>query len=285
MATYKCPALGECEFGMTGKIIERAPGEDLRCPQCGSLMDLQSQNDSGGKKLKPPVIAAIVGAAVLVIGGGTAFYCTHPHKSAQEGAEAAQAGASVVAAASAGTSASASVAVAALASASAPDAAPAPASATAPLAVAALPPPASDSAAAGAGIAPSTADIAADRKAGDKQLINGDAAGAETASNRAAAKEMIKVAIADMAQGKLDEAEKELDDAQARDPKQSLVYYNLGVLRLKQSRTDDALKAFEASFLNGFEYFDAMAKDPDLEVIRHDPRFEALVKKYRPGSA
>jgi predicted Zn-dependent protease len=89
------------------------------------------------------------------------------------------------------------------------------------------------------------------------------------------------VAIADMAQGKLDDAEKQLDDAKARDPKQSLVYYNLGVLRLKQSRTDDALTQFEASFLNGFQYFDAMAQDPDLDGIRQDPRFVALVKKYR----
>jgi hypothetical protein len=65
---------------------------------------------------------------------------------------------------------------------------------------------------------------------------------------------------------------------------QSLVYYNLGVLRLKQARTDDALKQFEASFLNGFDYYDQMAKDPDLDAIRQDPRFVALVKKYRPAT-
>ena len=46
-------------------------------------------------------------------------------------------------------------------------------------------------------------------------VLPGDASGAESASNRAAAKEMIKVAIADMAQGKLDAAEKELMQYQA----------------------------------------------------------------------
>ncbi|WP_341317595.1 tetratricopeptide repeat protein [Paraburkholderia sp. IMGN_8] len=131
------------------------------------------------------------------------------------------------------------------------------------------------------GISPSDADISAQRKDSDTKLSQGDASGAEAASNQVAAKEMVKVAIAQMSQGKLDDAEKELNDAATRDPKQSLVYYNMAVLRLKQGRTDDALKQFEASFLNGFAYFDEMQKDPDLDGIRNDPRFTALVKKYR----
>jgi predicted Zn-dependent protease len=141
--------------------------------------------------------------------------------------------------------------------------------------------PASAPAGNGGSIAPSDTEITAQRKDSDTKLSQGDAPGAESESNQVAAKEMVKVAIAQMAQGKLNDAEKELNDAAARDPKQSLVYYNMGVLRLKQGRTDEALKQFEASFLNGFNYFDEMAKDPDLDAIRNDPRFIALVKKYR----
>jgi tetratricopeptide (TPR) repeat protein len=134
------------------------------------------------------------------------------------------------------------------------------------------------------GIAPSDAGIRQDRMDGESKLKQGDSSGAESASNQAAAKEMIKVAIAKMSEGKLDEAEKDLDDALARDPKQALGYYNMAILRLKEGRQDDALKQFEASFMNGFTYFDEMDKDPDLDGIRQDPRFTELVKQYRTPS-
>ncbi|WOD18957.1 tetratricopeptide repeat protein [Paraburkholderia kirstenboschensis] len=255
MAMYKCPTLGDCERANTGELFDRGPGEDLHCPDCKTPLDLQVPANVTGGKTKPAILAGIVGAVVLVIGGGSAFYYKHAHRAdAQASAVSAQHMAATGAPAS-------------------PGAALTPAAAT--------PPSASIPAAIAGGIAPSSEAIAADRQAGDQKLTSGDPAGAATASNQAAAKEMIKVAIADMAQGKLDDAEKQLDDAKARDPKQSLVYYNLGVLRLKQSRTDDALTQFEASFLNGFQYFDAMAQDPDLDGIRQDPRFVALVKKYR----
>jgi len=201
-------------------------------------------------------IAAAVVAALVVVGGGGGYYLHRSHASAaQESASAAPAPVSASVTSVADTAASA----------------PAPQVAQA----------ASANTGGAVGIAPSDADISAQRKDGDTKLQNGDAAGAETASNEAAAKEMVKVAIADMSQGKLNDAEKELNDAGARDPKQSLVYYNLGVLRLKEGRTDDALKEFEASFLNGFSYFAALDKDPDLDGIRNDPRFIALLKKYR----
>ncbi len=131
------------------------------------------------------------------------------------------------------------------------------------------------------GIAPTEAETRALRQESESKLTSGDAANAEQAGNRAAANEMLKLAIAKMAQGKLAEAEADLLAARERDPKQSLVSYNLAVLRLKQGRKDDALKEFEASFMAGFSHFDQMDKDADLDGLRKDERFNGLVAQYR----
>jgi len=131
------------------------------------------------------------------------------------------------------------------------------------------------------GIAPSDGETSSASRSADNGLITGNSGGAIDGGNRAAANEILKLAIAKMAQGKYDEAEKDLLDARARDPKQSLIAYNLGILRLKQNRKDDAMKEFEASFMAGFSYFDKMDQDPDLNVLRNDPKFNELVTQYR----
>lgn len=135
------------------------------------------------------------------------------------------------------------------------------------------------------GIAPSAEETAVLRREGESSLVDGKAAEAEAAGSKAAANEMLKVAIAKMAQGKLDDAEKELAAARERAPQQPLVYYNTAVLRLKQARTDEALKQFEAAFMAGFTHFKEMDADTDLDALRADPRFAELVKKYRPVGA
>jgi hypothetical protein len=131
------------------------------------------------------------------------------------------------------------------------------------------------------GMVPSDAETQALRIQSDAQLTRGEAAEAEAASNKAATNEMLKQAIAKMAQGKLDEAEKDLAELEVRAPKHSLVYYNMAILRLRQGRTEDALKEFEASFMAGFSYFDKLDQDSDLDGMRKLPRFIALVAKYR----
>jgi tetratricopeptide (TPR) repeat protein len=131
------------------------------------------------------------------------------------------------------------------------------------------------------GMVPSDAETQALRIQSDAQLARGEAAEAEAASNKAATNEMLKQAIAKMAQGKLDEAEKDLAELEVRSPKHSLVYYNMAILRLRQGRTEDALKEFEASFMAGFSYFDKLDQDSDLDGMRKLPRFVALVAKYR----
>ena len=133
-----------------------------------------------------------------------------------------------------------------------------------------------------AALAPSDEATKALRVEGDQKLASGDATGAEAASSKAAANEMLKMAISKMAQGKLDEAEKELGEARLRDPHNVLVSYNVAILRLKQNRTDDALTEFEASFKDGFPYFDQMGHDRDLDILRKDKRFQDLLSRYQP---
>lgn len=240
MAKYKCPTLGDCDRANAGEVFERAPGEDLKCPGCSTLLDVQATPSTadGKPKLLLPLVAAVVVAA-----GAGAYFFLKPQPAEEPVVQA-----------------EAIVATPMQAQAPAPQAAQ-------------------------TGIAPSDAETAEQRRLSEQALVNGKASEAEAAGSQAAANEMLKVAIAKMAQGKLDEAEKELLAARARAPKQPLVYYNMAVLRLKQARTDDALKEFEGAFLAGFTHFREMDADADLDQLRKDPRFDKLVKEYRPAGA
>lgn len=93
--------------------------------------------------------------------------------------------------------------------------------------------------------------------------------------------QLIAQAVGLMAKGQLVDAEKKLGEASDIDSSNPLVSYNLAVLRLHQSRTDDALKALEDSFKLGFNHFDAMEQDHDLDGLRKHPKFKALVAQYR----
>lgn len=246
MAKYKCKSLGVCEKATAAEIFDRTAGDDLKCPSCGSPLVALDTPASGGGRSKTPLVAGAVAALALLAGGG--YYLTAGRTKASETPPPVQ-------------ESPASAAVTA-ASAPAPVAEPTAAS----------------------GIVPSDAETKALRKDSQDKLTAGDAASAEQAGNKAAANEMLKLAIAKMSQGKLEDAEKELLAARERDPKQSLVSYNLAVLRLKQGRKDDALKEFEASFMAGFNHFNQMDQDTDLDNLRKDPRFSDLIAQYRkPG--
>lgn len=215
MAKYKCPNLGECDHANRNEIFERAPGEELKCPSCGRLLDPLTASVPDFDS--PKALRIVIGIVVLVAIAGGGYYL-----------------------------------------------------------LGSTPAPVFTS-----GIAPSSSETKSLGQQSQDRLTSGDADGAEVAASKAAANEMIKLAIAKITQGKLDEAEKDLREARVRDPKQSLVPYNLAILRLKQGRYDDALKEFEASFVAGFSYFDKMDQDPDLNAVRKDSRFTNLVAQYR----
>ena len=112
-----------------------------------------------------------------------------------------------------------------------------------------------------------------------KQTEQADAA-AQQAKTRQQ-EQMIAQAVELMAKGQLVDAEKMLGAASDIDSSNPLVPYNLAVLRLHQSRNDDAILALEDSFKLGFSHFDAMEQDHDLDGLRKHPKFKALVAQYR----
>ena len=142
--------------------------------------------------------------------------------------------------------------------------------------------PAASAAAPAKGLAPSEALLAQQKADGQAQLESGDAKSAAAASSKAAANEMVKNGISNLAQGKLEEAEMAFKSAIDIDPRQALAYYNIGIVRMRQQRADDAMRSFEAAFMAGFDdYFAAMDSDPDLAPLRQDQRFAQLVARYR----
>jgi len=252
MAKYRCPTLGDCEKANSSEIFDRSPGEDLKCPACGTLLEPQMTSSTSSSRKKTPLMAIGL-LAVASIAVGTYFYKQSPTVVVEPIASAAPTDVPAVKAEPAASTPAVVVQTVELVTTNSPK----------------------------SGIAPSDVETKELRLKSDANLVRGDAVEAELASSKAASNEMLKVAIAKMAQGKLDEAEKDLIEARTRAPKQSLVYYNMGILRLKQGRVEDALNEFESSFKTGFSHFDKMDEDSDLDSLRKNPRFIEIVAKYR----
>ncbi|MCD7970398.1 MAG: transglutaminase domain-containing protein [Alistipes sp.] len=58
-------------------------------------------------------------------------------------------------------------------------------------------------------------------------------------------------------------------------------YYNLACYLSLESRTEEALAALDKAYDHGFYEYAWAMEDPDLENIRHDPRFAAIIEKMR----
>lgn len=259
MAKYKCPTIGDCGKATTNEIFEKELGDDLHCPECATMLVAQdagisNASGAGGVKSVPLIIAGVAVLCILGVGGYVFMSKSKPTPEVLK------------------------VEVT-------PPPTPAAMPASLPLPAASSPaqptPVVASKPADSSGIAPSDAATKILRQQSEAELKNGNASEAEKASNKAAANETLKLAIAKMSQGKLEDAEQDLNDARKKDPKNSLVYYNTAILRLKQGRMDDALKEFEASFMSGFKYFDKIDQDTDLSAVRKDPRFVKLVAQYR----
>ena len=64
-------------------------------------------------------------------------------------------------------------------------------------------------------------------------------------------------------------------------PKDATVHYNLACDYSLLRRADECLATLEKALKLGYRAFSHMMKDPDLDHIRKDPRYAALIAAYR----
>jgi tetratricopeptide (TPR) repeat protein len=65
----------------------------------------------------------------------------------------------------------------------------------------------------------------------------------------------------------------------------SYFYYNTACIASLHKKTSEALQNLETSFQNGYNDFNHIQEDTDLDNIRNTEEFKQLLKKYFPGKA
>lgn len=61
-------------------------------------------------------------------------------------------------------------------------------------------------------------------------------------------------------------------------PTDRIVHYNLACSYALLGRKDDSLQALERAVLLGFDDVEKMSTDPDLQCLRDEPRFKAILE-------
>lgn len=67
-------------------------------------------------------------------------------------------------------------------------------------------------------------------------------------------------------------------------PTNATAHYNLACSLALSKRPADALRSLREAVKLGYEDYDWMSQDPDLEVLKKSPEFRALLKKLQPKS-
>jgi tetratricopeptide (TPR) repeat protein len=67
-------------------------------------------------------------------------------------------------------------------------------------------------------------------------------------------------------------------------PTNPTAHYNLACSLALSKRKSDALRSLQAAVSLGYNDFDWMSQDPDLEDLKNDPAFKSLLKKLKPQS-
>ncbi|HEY0966770.1 MAG TPA: hypothetical protein VGD88_05235 [Opitutaceae bacterium] len=67
-------------------------------------------------------------------------------------------------------------------------------------------------------------------------------------------------------------------------PENATAHYNLACSLALSKRRADALRSLRQAVSLGYEDYDWMSQDPDLEGLKSAPEFKALLKKLQPKS-
>ncbi len=69
--------------------------------------------------------------------------------------------------------------------------------------------------------------------------------------------------------------------AQAREPDEPMLLYNVACVQALAGRADDALATLEHAVVNGLTQREWLERDTNLDSIRPDPRFQALLERLQ----
>lgn len=84
-----------------------------------------------------------------------------------------------------------------------------------------------------------------------------------------------------MQQKKYNKALDDLNKAVKLDPDNKMIHYNLTAYYSQQKQLDRALDSLDMALKLGFDDYDTLRKDPDLENLRQHPEFRKVLEKHK----
>ena len=88
-------------------------------------------------------------------------------------------------------------------------------------------------------------------------------------------------AVAYMQQRKYNKALDDLKQAESLNPSDKVLYYNYVALYSLQNQLDRALDSLDRALDLGFNNYDALRNDPDLNNVRVNPEFQRVLEKHK----
>jgi tetratricopeptide (TPR) repeat protein len=68
------------------------------------------------------------------------------------------------------------------------------------------------------------------------------------------------------------------------DPENPTAHYNLACSLALCRKRPDAIRSLRKALALGYDDLDWMQRDPDLEILKHDPEFQQLLRQLKPQS-